>query len=699
MVLIENNNRIVLSPSGDAANSQTETKEAIGPLPNLAESDSKQGGHRQQRFRADENTAASASAGESSPKAQRSLAENSSQPSASTVADRPVDSTSNLPDLARTDWVSAKAKARRQILLVFFLSLSSCVVAVVLFVLFLRSWNEKPQDTLAQKSDGKQAEVVQQPEINKPSETPASDINAAEPGTQKPENNGDEGSSDIKADDAPSSNSNDQTSENSEAGKTPDSQTDNEVMQPGVDASSNAPNPDGANNEEKMTNNPGGDTTTETPSGLPSIAPPINDASDNSDTNKPPQTPNTSPQDAAPALPDSLLKLATVFDPSLETRLGELPGSRVQAGLSTPDISALPVLSSSKLHPPAAAPQDVAKKLAEEIAGIEIQDRPLIEVLALWSQLSGVGLELSWSEIAAANVEPTQAISIRLGRTSFQDLLSGVLTPLGLEFISLDKSLVRIAPKESKVSEVLPTAWKLNDLITEKSPLAEIERIVRELNPALGDACQFVGDEVQWRGNATPFQKYAVLEILEHLRVMRGIPLSSTYKPTLFQRKWPDPNNEAAVKVILTQPAVKNSPVVQTLSQAAREAGASLSIDWTGTWEHGLSPFTEDTFLSRGRSLNGLAEAVAFKYGLEVAWLSSNHAILTTVSRLNHMEMMVHFELSDQRDSESIKRRLSRFSTLSAQDLPSIRFAIDPQSDMLLTIIRPIRTTEVGQRP
>jgi hypothetical protein len=288
---------------------------------------------------------------------------------------------------------------------------------------------------------------------------------------------------------------------------------------------------------------------------------------------------------------------------------------------------------------------------------------------------------------------------VRLGRTNYQDLLTGLIGPLGLEFVSLDKSLVRVAPQEVKVNELLPKAWKVTDLVTDKSPASEIERIVGELNPGLGDAYKFTNDEIQWAPNAKAFQKFAVLETLEHLRIMRGIPIASSYKQTLFNRVWPNPSNESATKVVLTQPAVKNVPVIQTLSQAAREAGATVSVDWSGAWEHGLSPFTEDTFLPRGRSLSGLAEAVAFKYGLEVAWLSSNHTVLTTLPRLNHMEMMVHFELSDQRDIESLKRRLSRFSTLSAQDLPSIRFAIDPQSDMLLAIIRPLRKDEVGQRP
>ena len=149
----------------------------------------------------------------------------------------------------------------------------------------------------------------------------------------------------------------------------------------------------------------------------------------------------------------------------------------------------------------------------------------------------------------------------------------------------------------------------------------------------------------------------------------------------------------------MAKPAVKNAPVGQTLILAAQEAGAIVSVDWPATWEHGFSPLTEETFLPRGRTLQGLVDAVGTKYGLEVAWLSSNHILLTNVQRLHHMEMLVHLEMPTPQDLESLKRKLSRFSTLSENDLPSIRFAIDPQTDMLLAIIRPLRTVEISQRP
>lgn len=679
MVLIENNQRIVLSPHGDAANSQTETKEALGPLPNLQSQqdnqvDGRQVDKRQGRFRA--NAGESSSATVPAAATASAVTPTANAHSGAIEAEAQVQ-TESLVDLARSEWVSTKAKARRQILLVFFLSLSSCLVAVLLFVLFLRTWGKQPTETLAQDSKADSIAIkengaeLQQPSVENDPET---DTDGGTP------------ESGDKPDKMPEAETMDPLMEEKEA------EVNGEVDVPSGADSDASPSPAVT---DAM---PATVVDAQPEAGLPAVLPTL--TNENNQTQPALGSKESSGKEgAAPELPESLRKLANVFDPSLEMRLGELPGSRVQAGLSTPDIAALPVLSAARLHPPAAPPVELAKKLADEIAGVEIQEKPLAEILELWSQLSGVGIEIRWHEVAAVNVEPSQLISLRQGRTTYQDFLTGVLTPLGLEFSGLDTSIVRVAPLASKVTELLPQSWKISDLITEKSPLAEVERIVRELNPALGESAKFADDEIQWSPPATAFQKFAVLETLEHLRTMRGLPLASSYRPGLFNRAWPDPSSQSASQFVLKETVVKNSPVIQTLSQAAREAEATISVDWVGTWEHGLAPYTEDTFLPRGRSLSGLSEAVAFKYGLEVAWLSSNHLVLTTLPRLKQMEMMVHVELSDQRDVEGLKRRLSRFSTLSAQDLPSIRFAIDPQSEMLLAIIRPLRSDEVSQRP
>jgi hypothetical protein len=673
MVLIENLNRIVVSPHGDAANSQTETKEALGPLPNLAansdDRNSEQSPNARQRFRADGNgTPASASSEAASPaNSTRSVTKSNSLP-------QPTASDSGVPltPLSQADWVSAKARARRQILLVFFLSLSSCIVTVLLFVLFVKSWGETAATPVAQKTDAaaKSPTATDSPATNStaiPADI-APTTPPAEPTTDEPA--------------SPTANNEPNTDTNvTEPASTPPEQSPLTPAIPPVEASTSEaaePPMTAATDETAAAENTNSPTTV-------------------SPTTPTPTTPTTADKPAQ--LPDSLLKLATVFDPSLETRLGETPGSTIQPGASALDIAALPVLSTAKLHPPAAAKVDVAKKLAEEIAGIEIRERPLAEVLELWCQLSGVGIDIQWNQIAAANVRPLEPVSIRQGRITFGDLLNEIVSKFGLEVSVQENSLVRIAPQEAFIVNLLPKQWNISELLTDKCSATDLTNLILALHPKMTDTFQVSNDEIQWNDGTSAFQKFAVLEVLEHLRIVRGIQLGSTYHRELFERSWPAPDAQPATQVVLAKPAVKNAPIGQTLILAAQEAGSIVSVDWPATWEHGLSPLTEETFLPRGRTLQGLVDAVGTKYGLEVAWLSSNHVLLTNVQRQNQMEMLVHLELPAKLDVESLKRKLSRFSTLSENDLPSIRFAIDPQTDMLLAIIRPLRTDEISQRP
>jgi hypothetical protein len=184
---------------------------------------------------------------------------------------------------------------------------------------------------------------------------------------------------------------------------------------------------------------------------------------------------------------------------------------------------------------------------------------------------------------------------------------------------------------------------------------------------------------------------------MEHLRVMRGLPLKSSYDPKIFERSWPAPASIAGNSQILQQPVNKQVSVSQVVVAAGREVNGLITFDWAGTWQHGLAPMTEDTLLPRGRTLEQLAAAVGNKYGLDHAWLSSEHILLTTAARLARMEMTVHFEAAEMTDSEALKKKLAVISALSPEGLPSIRFARDPHSGMVLAKIRPLRTSEIPQ--
>lgn len=689
MVLIENNNRVVVSPTGTSANSQTETKVGLGPLSDpatAADDNLSVQGRRRFKSESPASELEKVTVANEAKSISKAPASNSLDPSS-------IDESSGSIDLNRVDWSTTRSRGRRQILLVFFLSLSSCIIAAILFILFIRSWG--PASEIAQNGDMQASPVA--PTL------PAETDNSSSTPSEEEKDTSDSSQASIVAnpDSTPQ-----QTSVVAE-------ESGSEVPPPAPPAENDSTNSAEPTPKDMATATPPVEpempenVSNEPPTSEPSPAttpsenkvdfPPSNiaDSMPATETGS-----NASTQVNAPQLPDSLLKLATVFDPSLETRLGETPGSQIKPGNSPPDIAALPVTTNTKLHPPAAEPIDYAKKISEEIAGIDIKDRPLADVLEIWSQLSSVGIDVQWSELAAANVRPQDLVSYRSGRTSYGDMLKGIVEPLGLQLVESDTSFIRLTPSELRINEILPKDWSVKDLITELCPEEKLSSLLLDLVPTSKGSWSISNGEIKWaEGERQTFQKFAILQVVEHLRIVRGLQQKSNFHPELFNRPWPSPQSESAMKNTLTQPSIKNAPTSQVLANAAREVDSLLSVDWPGTWTHGLSPTTEDTLLPKGRNLETLAQVVATKYGLEVAWLSSNHLLLTTAERLNRMEILVHLSIEDNLDTETLRRRLARVSTLNDQGLPSIRFARDPESGMFLAYIRPPLTTEVLLKP
>lgn len=714
MVLVENPSKIIVNPVGTPANSQTVTKESLAPPVASTEggaSDAADGETgRRPRFKSDSVATAKRSSDvpEQQSRSGGTASNVESKPLASPSVEHVIDTNTassdwNRSNLSQSEWTTSRARIRRQILLVFFLSLSGCLIAGVLFTLFVKSLSSDKGKIAAADS------AIKTPSSEELSADPTSnvkleDIAKPEVSGQQPEIDGSENESQVNK------------SNPSDSAK-PIQQRDGnqinemtEVKNPAKE--SNLSSSDAEGEAAKTTSQLESPQESSDNKAVAQDAKPTDLGKDQMSIGTEPTTgeemkpseslavgPGESEKEGnGQELPDSLLKLAAVFDPSLETRVSETAVTEAPVAKPNPDIGSLSIATKEKLHPPAEKPITTAKRLVEELAGIEIVDRPLAEVMEVWSQISGLGIEIAWNEVAAANVRPDQKISYKSGRISYGDMLSAILEPLGLVAIAAEESLVRIAAKPEATTGYFPEDWTVSDLLTEKCDEVALKLLVDELLPTMQESWKITDGKVDWGAKEkNVFQQFTLLEVMEHLRVMRGVPLKSSYEPKIFERSWPAPASIAGNSQILQQPVNKQVAVSQVVVAAGREVNGLITFDWTGTWQHGLAPMTEDTLLPRGRTLEQLVAAVSNKYGLDHAWLSSEHILVTTAARLARMETTVHFEVAEATDPEALKKKLAVISALSPEGLPSIRFARDPHSGMVLAKIRPLRTSEIPQ--
>jgi hypothetical protein len=713
MVMVENPSKIIVNPVGTPANSQTVTKESLAPPVASVEGVAVEGeAGRRQRFKSDSvaTSKRSSDGSEQQPRIGGATSKVESKSPASPTVEQPLDTNPasadwNRSNLSQSEWTTSRARMRRQILLVFFLSLSGCIIAGVLFTLFVKSLSSDKSELASADS------TIKTPSTNELSADPPRDVKLEDP--VKPEGSGQqpqigvsENESQVNKSIPPDTEKLFQQSEDNQAKEM------TEVKNPAKESKPSTSDTDGeATNAAPQMELPQESSGSKV---IDQDAKPKDLGEEKKSTDTEPKTgeemkPSESPalgpdesekQGKGQQLPDSLLKLAAVFDPSLETRVSETPVTEAPVAKPNPDIGSLSITTKEKLHPPAEKPIPTAKRLAEELAGIEIVDRPLAEVIEVWSQISGLGIEIAWNEVAAANVLPAQKINYKSGRISYGDMLSAMLEPLGLVAIAAEESLVRIAAKPEATTGYFPEDWTVSDLLSEKCNEVALKQLVDKLLPTMQESWKITDGKVDWGAKEkNVFQQFALLEVLEHLRVMRGLPLKSSYDPNIFQRSWPAPASIVGNTQKLQQPVNKQVAVSQVVVAAGREVDGLITFDWAGTWQHGLAPMTEDTLLPRGRTLEQLAVAVSNKYGLDPAWLSSEHILLTTAARLARMETTVHFEVNEATDPEVLKKKLAVISALSPEGLPSIRFARDPHSGMVLAKIRPLRTSEIPQGP
>lgn len=714
MVLVENPSKIIVNPIGTPANSQTVTKESLAPPVASAEGGASEGVEgetgRRQRFKSDSVASSKRSSDVTEQQARSGgVASNvESKPLASPSVEHAIDTNPassdwNRSNLSQSEWTTSRARMRRQILLVFFLSLSGCIIAGVLFTLFVKSLSSDKAKLATADS------AIKTPSNEELSADPSSDekieeVTKSEASGQQPQTGGLD--NDSQADKSPSPDSTkpsqqDQGNQTKEMTEVENPAEENNLSTSAAegDSTKTVPQPE---LPEESSDSKAVDQD-DKPMDLGKEKMSTDTEPKASGETKPSESLAVGPGESekegnGQQLPDSLLKLAAVFDPSLGTRVSETPVTEAPVAKQNPDIGSLSIATKEKLHPPAEKPIPTAKRLAEELAGIEIVDRPLAEVLEVWSQISGLGIEIAWNEVAAANVRPDQKISYKSGRISYGDMLSAIIEPLGLVAIAAEESLVRIAAKPEAATGFFPEDWTVSDLLTEKCDEVALKQLADKLLPAMQESWKISDGKVDWGAKEkNVFQQFALFEIMEHLRVMRGLPLKSSYDPKIFERSWPAPASIAGNSQILQQPVNKQVSVSQVVVAAGREVNGLITFDWAGTWQHGLAPMTEDTLLPRGRTLEQLAAAVGNKYGLDHAWLSSEHILLTTAARLARMEMTVHFEAAETTDSEALKKKLAVISALSPEGLPSIRFARDPHSGMVLAKIRPLRTSEIPQ--
>lgn len=344
-------------------------------------------------------------------------------------------------------------------------------------------------------------------------------------------------------------------------------------------------------------------------------ADPLGIAGGNDPVKKPPVKPTTNKTPGVPGLPTNALsdfsKLlddgSTADDaPPVEgpdAVASDPPPAEPPAEAVTPaKVGEEEVLGPQPILPrPAPRKVDVAARLADPLAGLELEGVPLADVLRVMSDLTTIPITLEPDLLPFVKVSPDTKVGSKHTNATVGAALTEILKSHNLTAITIEDQLV-IRPAD---------AADPGKLVSRTVAWSDLTGGDQQVAIALSDTISHIVDPDSWQVGEestgptfhtlaagkdslmlnTHFENFVrVFTLCEKLRVARHLPLKSKFPPELFELR---PRSEAAsdklsqkVKLNFSQPT-SFTKIIARLEEAGK---LRILIDWRSLAEAGWNP-------------------------------------------------------------------------------------------------------------
>jgi hypothetical protein len=276
---------------------------------------------------------------------------------------------------------------------------------------------------------------------------------------------------------------------------------------------------------------------------------------------------------------------------------------------------------------------DVARRLADPLAGIETPGTPLADFLDRISDLTNIPITLEPDWLAFAPATPKSPIVIQAANTTVGDALTKALQPLRLAAVSTgDQLVVGLAqPQPAATIQV-----KAQDLAASEDELNELAQMLKVLiEPGLwaGDDGGTITVDAAAGVLLVTHQKFVQAQVhlvCEKLRTARGRPNILKLDPALFQLQSRWARAQAKLQMPVSLNFSQPTRLVTVLDQLADAADLRILVDWRDVATLGWNPDADATLVAEKQPL---AEALdTLLNPLELTWRVIDGSTLQVVT-------------------------------------------------------------------
>jgi hypothetical protein len=272
-------------------------------------------------------------------------------------------------------------------------------------------------------------------------------------------------------------------------------------------------------------------------------------------------------------------------------------------------------------------------QLKHKLPEVIIKDMPLLDFLALVSQLAGVPVSVGPEQLQMAGIAPGRQVTVNKAGATLAEVLESTLGPLHLEVTTEGPQIVIVRQDAAKVRSV---NYPVDDLLGDKLTTAAVGKWIEQLiapetwQSAGGDGTITVLDGSLQVEQPQAVQ-YQVLFFLERIRLAKGLPLRSKYPAQLLSGK---PYN-VGVADRLNTPATftfsHNTPLAEVFSYWQQAAELPIFVDWSALASVGLWPDSRITCTSANEPWQAAFDKILAP--LDLAWRAAPGGAVQITSR------------------------------------------------------------------
>lgn len=283
--------------------------------------------------------------------------------------------------------------------------------------------------------------------------------------------------------------------------------------------------------------------------------------------------------------------------------------------------------------------------------GLNLPNRKLSDVLAAWNSVVGLPVEINPISLAAADFDFDQSFDVELKETTAAAGIDQLAAAIGLKAESRDNRfwlLSASVPDEQK----LPRSIKIDDLVSSPEQQSWLTETIEQIFPGTASSLEYTDGKLTCKPDGMDHLTwFTLVRMLENWRQQRGLPsVLPQYRKESLRVPFVPAAKVAAFNSTLTDVNSTARPLAQLVNRQCFSAGVTCWIDWAALEylpvrlaageAKSITPQIQRISVTNNRSLKQFLNELDFELGMVTMVIDEKTIMITSRFAYRRMQQV-----------------------------------------------------------